>query len=67
MKTTDNEKWFMYTRQDGVIECLPLTFDRSQLIDVTRISDKFAKFISSGSQGIIDCEDFYKVATNENN
>ena len=67
MKTIDNEKWHLEIRSNGVIECFPYTFDRSQLIDVTSISDAFARFVYRKSSGIIDCETFYKAAINETN
>ncbi len=67
MKPIDDKKWYLEIRSNGVIECFPSTFDRSQLIDVTTISDAFAKFVYRQSSGIIDCETFYKAATNENN
>ena len=64
MKPIDDKKWYLEIRSNGVIECFPSTFDRSQLIDVTTISDAFAKFVYRQSSGIIDCETFYKAATN---
>lgn len=67
MKPIDDKKWYLEIRSNGVIECFPSTFDKSELIDVTPISDAFAKFVYRQSSGIIDCETFYKAATNENN
>ena len=67
MKNIDYKKWSIYNRSDGVIECFPLTFDRSELIDVTSIYDAFARFVDRKSSVIIDCGTFYKAATNENN
>lgn len=67
MKPIDDKKWYLEIRSNGVIECFPSTFDKSELIDVTTISDAFAKFVYRKSSVIIDCGTFYKAAINENN
>ncbi len=47
----------------GVISCLPTYMDKSDLIEVTAISDSFTKYVSRTVPGkIYDSAEFYKKA-----
>ena len=44
----------------GASECFPVGYDKSNLINVSRVGDYWATFLDPRTGAEVSCEDFYK-------
>ena len=60
MKITEsrNPRWQVEYRQHQATIVLPYEFDTSNLIEVTRVGDQFARFVYRDRVGEVDCAVF---------
>lgn len=47
------------------ISCFPVGFDKSNLLDITTIADRFRKYLNHTTGQVIDCGHYYELAMKE--